>query len=118
MLSCVSLNCLLVVELHTHTQTLIKSLRRTQQISTSNRAQQISTNKTEISAHKNTWYIGDTVGVTTKWLEKNQLKKCLDRSFFEMQVLYRLRSTDWNKWEVSLLFAEYPHNNFLQNLIK
>ena len=24
------------------------------------------------------------------------------------QVLYRHRSTDWQQWEVSLLFAEYP----------
>ncbi len=49
--------CLLVLELQTHTQTLIKTLRRTQQISTSNRTQQISTNKTEILARENTWHI-------------------------------------------------------------
>ena len=47
---CVSLACLLVLELQTHTN-LDKTLNRTQQISTRDRTQQISTNKTEISAN-------------------------------------------------------------------
>ena len=119
-LSCVSLACLLVLELQTHTN-LDKTLRRTQQISTSNRTQQISTNKTEISARENTWYIvghGRCDDKIAKMAPKNELKKCLDCYFFETQVLYRHRSTNWHQWEVSLLFTEYPHNNFLQKLIK
>ncbi len=43
-LSCVSLACLLVLELQTHTNLTLGT-------------QQISTNKTEISARENTWYI-------------------------------------------------------------
>ncbi len=56
------LACLLVLELQTRT-----NFDKNTQISTSNRTQQISSNKTEFSARENTWYIvGHAVGVTTK----------------------------------------------------
>ncbi len=64
-----------------HTQTLIKTLRRTQQISTSNRTQQISTNKTEIAARENTWYIVGH-GRHDEQNSKNGYKRTSSKSFY------------------------------------
>ncbi len=94
-LSCVSLACLLVLKLQTH-----KNLDKNTQENTANLNKQHNTaNLNVVVRHGRR---------DDKIAPKNKLKKCLDRSFFETQVLYRHRSTDWNQWEVSLLFTEYP----------
>ena len=50
-------------------------------------------------------------------LQFNWLLKLITYSF-SLSIDNIIQSTDWNQWEVSLLFAEYPHNNFLQKPIK
>ena len=104
-----------------HTQTLIKTLRRTQQISTSNRTQQISTNKTEISARENTWYIvghGRRDDKIAKMAPKKRAEKVF-RSF----LLWNASTIQAQKHRLASMGGKLPihwisHNNFLQKLIK
>ena len=46
-------------------------------------------------------------GKTAKMATKNELQKCLHRSFPKTQEFYRQRSTDGHQWEVSLPFVDF-----------